>query len=191
MIIHITEKLADWFSLYKKTVKDYKIEKSDIYNMNEKNFVMKIQKKMKVICFRRHRALMTFDDNREWVFFIKCVIILNEMFKMWIIFKEKYQQKCWMKILSEDDHIIISENEWINNEIEFFWLKRCFESKTRKRQKEDYRLLIIDGHQSHSTSKVIEFAKKHKIIILCLSSHFIDLLQSLNVNIFKFLTQIY
>ena len=94
MAMHTTEKLADWFSLYKKTVEDYKIEKSDIYNMDEKGFAMGIQGKMRVICFRQHRALMTSDDNREWVSLIECVNILGEVLKMWIIFKGKYQQKC-------------------------------------------------------------------------------------------------
>ena len=40
-------------------------------------------------------------------------------------------------------------------------------------------------------NKIIEFAESYKIIILCLSSHFIDLLQSLNVNIFDSLVQVY
>ena len=96
-----------------------------------------------------------------------------------------------MEALSEDGHITTSENGWTNNEIGFSWLERCFEPETRRRQKGDYRLLIIDGHQSHSTSKVIEFAGKHKIIILCLPSHSTDLLQPLNVGIFGPLAQAY
>ena len=190
MIMHKEERLINWFILFQKTVKKNNIEQQDIYNMNEKEFVMRLLSKMKIICFKHNRLLFTFDDNREWIFFIKCVNILSEVLKMWIIFKEKQMQKSWIKILN-DDHIIISENEWINNEIEFIWLKQCFESKTRRKQKEQYRLFIIDDHQSHLINKIIEFIENHKIIILCLSFHFINLLQPLNVNIFDSLAQIY
>ena len=94
MAMHTTEKLAGWFSLYKKIVEDYKIEESDIYNMNEKGFAMRIQRKMRVISTKQHRALMTSDGNREWVSLIECVNIPNQVLKMWIIFKGKYHQKC-------------------------------------------------------------------------------------------------
>lgn len=133
--MHNIEKLADWFVLYEEIVKIYKIEQENIYNMNEKGFVMKLQRKLRIICFKHHRSLMTSDDNREWVSLIKCVNILSEVLKMWIIFKGKLQQKSWMKVIN-DDHIIISENEWINNEIGFIWLERCFEPETRRRVKE-------------------------------------------------------
>ena len=96
-----------------------------------------------------------------------------------------------MKALSEDNHFATSENGWTNNEIGFSWLKQCFEPETRRNQKGDYRLLIIDDHQSHSTSKVIDFAEKHKIIRLCLPTHSTDLLQPLDVDIFGPLAQAY
>ena len=190
MIMHKKKKLVDWFDLYKRILKNYKIEQQNIYNMNEKDFVMSMQSKLKIIYLKEHKLLLTADENREWVFFIECVNIFNEMLKIWIIFKSKFKQKCWTEAL-QNDHIIISENDWINNDIEHAWLEICFESKTRGRQKGKYRLLIIDDHQSHLTSKIIEFVKNHKIIILCLSSHFIDLLQFLNVDVFEPLTQVY
>ena len=195
MATHNTEKLARWFALYKKTVEDYKIESRDIYNMVEKGFAMGIQGKMKIICSKQHRSLMTADDSREWVSLTECVNVMGEVLKMWIIFKGKYQQKCWMEAL-EDGHITASENGWTNNglannEIGISWLERCFEPETRGRQQGDYRLLIVDGHQYHLTSKAIDFATKHNIIILCLPSHFTDLLQPLDVGVFGPLAQAY
>ena len=190
MAMHKEERLAGWFILFEKTVKTYKIEHQDIYNMDEKGFAMGVQSKMRVICSKNQRPLRTSDGNREWVSLIECVNILGDILKMWVIFKGKYQQKSWMETL-DDGHITTSENGWTNNEIGLSWLAKCFEPETQKRQKGEYRLLIIDGHQSHLTSKAIEFAGNHKIIILCLPSHSTDLLQPLDVGIFGPVAQAY
>lgn len=86
--------------------------------------------------------------------------------------------KIWYEIL-KNDQIFLSENEWTTNEIKLFvWLQNCFEPETRACLKERYRRLILDEHTSHWTSDAIRFVEKNKIILLCLFSHFIDLLWS-------------
>ena len=62
--------------------------------MDEKGFAMGMQSKLRIICFKEHRPLLTADENREWISLIECVNILDEMLKIWIIFKGKFKQKC-------------------------------------------------------------------------------------------------
>lgn len=47
-----------------------------------------------------------------------------------------------------------------------------------------YRLLILDGHNSHCTYQFCSFAEKNKIIILCLPSHTTHVLQPCDVGVF-------
>lgn len=46
-------------------------------------------------------------------------------------------------------------------------------------------LLVLDGHGSHITINVIEFAKSNGIHLLCLPSHTSHILQPLDVGVFK------
>ncbi len=188
--MHDEEVIRNWFQLILNIMKKYDIELKDTYNMNEKSFALRLLSKHRVICSIHYSSTLTQNDNREWVSLIECVCADDEVLKAWYIFKEKIHMKVWYEVL-KNDHIFLSENEWTTNEIELAWLQNCFEPETRARLKERYRLLILDEHASHLTSDAIRFVKKNKIILLCLFSHFIDLLQPLDVEIFHSLTSAY
>ena len=119
--------------------------------------------------------------------------------QVWFIFKDKMHLKIWFDALknvedveeAKKSHIAVNDNEWISNEIDLDWLQKCFESESAKWQQEKFHLLIINEHAFHLTSEAIMFCKKNHIILLCLSSHSIDLLQSLNVEVFLSLIIIY
>jgi hypothetical protein len=93
------------------------------------------------------------------------------------------QQKKWRAKLDElregeefKGYICISENGWTDNELGVEWLRQCFEPETAKNQKEEYRLLLWDGHSSYISSEAIKFCLDHKIIALYLPSHTTHLL---------------
>lgn len=64
------------------------------------------------------------------------------------------------------------------------WLTQLFDSSTQPSNSHDYRLLIIDGHDSNITWEFIEHGIEHRIIALCLPPHATHLLQPLDVGIF-------
>ncbi len=119
--------------------------------------------------------------------------------QVWFIFKDKMHLKIWFNVLKnvkdveevKKNHITVSNNEWISNEIDLDWLQKCFKSESAKWQQEKFHLLIINEHVSYLTSEAIMFCKKNHIILLCLSSHSINLLQSLNVEVFLSLIIVY
>ena len=59
-----------------------------------------------------------------------------------------------------------------------------FEPHTKPESSEEYRLLILDRHNSHCTYPFIKFSAEHCIIIICLPSHTTHALQSCNVGVF-------
>ena len=94
--------------------------------------------------------------------------------------------QAWYDVLEdEDNHIATSENGWTDNELGYDWLVNCFEPASAKYQRGEYRLLIIDGHQSHVSTKFIKFCVENKIILLCLPAHTTHLLQPLDVGVFS------
>lgn len=78
----------------------------------------------------------------------------------------------------------VSPNGWTNQDIGLEWLKRCFEPHTRPQNANQKRLLLVDGHNSHTSLAFTEFAEKNGIVLLCFPAHATHLLQPLDVSIF-------
>ncbi|KAF7578752.1 hypothetical protein PtrM4_029920 [Pyrenophora tritici-repentis] len=76
--------------------------------------------------------------------------------------------------------------EWATtaNKLSLEWLKH-FNAHTKKRTIGNYRLLIIDGHESHDSLDFQQYCKDHNIITLCMPPHSSHLLQPLNIGYFS------
>ena len=109
-----------------------------------------------------------------------------------IIFEGKVHISSWYTDNLPRDWIIgVSENGWTNDSLGLTWLKEVFEKHTKDRTKGAYRLLILDGHGSHSTPEFDLFCKEHSIITLCMPPHSSHLLQPLDVSCFAVLKRSY
>jgi hypothetical protein len=64
-------------------------------------------------------------------------------------------------------------------------MEKLFEPESRKTCNPDHpRLLIIDGHNSHTTLRFLEYAESHNIIVICLPPHTTHRLQPCDVGVF-------
>lgn len=64
---------------------------------------------------------------------------------------------------------------------------KIFEEQTREKANGEYRLLIVDGHNSHYTVAFLQLARVHLIIVLCYPAHGTHIYQGLDVVIFAIL----
>ena len=185
-LAHDPKIIKGWFELYMKLKTDFNVQNEDIYNMDEKGFMMGVIAKVKVMISKYEFGgkYVTQCGNRDWVSLIECVSSDGRVLKPWIIFKAKLKQKAWFEALDGKGSIATSENGWTDNEIGLEWLQDCFDAETSPTQKGEYRMLCIDGHASHISTAAIEFALKKRIILLCLPSHSTHVLQPLDVGIF-------
>ena len=85
--------------------------------------------------------------------------------------------------------ISVSPNGWTDQELGFAWLQNDFDPATREKAAGKYRLLILDGHNSHCTFSFCKYAADNKIIIICLPSHTTHALQPCDVGAFGPLAQ--
>ena len=85
--------------------------------------------------------------------------------------------------------ISISPNGWTDQELGYAWLQNDFEPATREKAAGQYRLLILDGHNSHCTFKFCNYSADHKIIVICLPAHTTHALQPCDVGAFGPLAQ--
>jgi putative NADPH-quinone reductase len=90
----------------------------------------------------------------------------------------------------EDWIISVSANGWTTNEHGVAWLKH-FDVYTKSRTLRTYRLLIIDGHESHNSVNFRGYCRENKVITLQMPPHSPHLLQPLDVGCFSPLKRAY
>jgi hypothetical protein len=80
-----------------------------------------------------------------------------------------------------------SPNGWTDANAAQEWLEIVFDPETSLIAKGRKRLLILDGHNSHSTLKFALYAERHGIVVLILPPHTTHRLQPLDVGVFNHL----
>ncbi|CBQ69896.1 related to transposases [Sporisorium reilianum SRZ2] len=82
-------------------------------------------------------------------------------------------------------------NRWTNHQIGIEWLETIFEPNTRLSTQSEYRLLLIDGHKSHTSEGFLDICWNRNIVPLLLLAHTTHVMQLLDVSIFSLLTASY
>jgi hypothetical protein len=82
-----------------------------------------------------------------------------------------------------------SPNGWTDQELGLLWLEKDFDRLTREKANQGWRLLMLDGHNSHCTYKFCKYAEANKIVVICLPPHTTHVLQPCDVGVFGPLAQ--
>ena len=80
--------------------------------------------------------------------------------------------------------IAVSPNGWTDGELAAKWIVEDFDRQTRDKANGETRVLILDGHSSHHTEQLLNFALANNIIILGYPPHCTHALQGLDVVCF-------
>ena len=186
--------IRNWFRLVANTVAKYGIRSDDMWNFDETGFMMGIIQSGMVITGseREGRPKSVQPGNREWITAIQAINAEGQLIPPFIIGAGQYHLANWYREcdLPGDWVIATSQNGWTNNELGLEWLKH-FDRSTAKRTNSRYRLLILDGHESHHSANFERYCEENKIITLCMPAHASHLLQPLDVGCFAVLKQAY
>ncbi|KAF4300733.1 hypothetical protein GTA08_BOTSDO06775 [Botryosphaeria dothidea] len=186
--------LGEWFKLVQRTKEKYGILDEDTHNFDETGFMMgKILAQLVVTgSERRNRPKAVQPGDREWVTIIQGINAAGWAIPPFIIFAAKHHLSAWYgdNDIPGDWAIAVSDNGWTTNELGVAWLKH-FNKHTKARTVGTYRLLIIDGHESHNSLEFQAICKEEKIITLCMPPHSSHLLQPLDVGCFSPLKRAY
>ncbi|KAK7582935.1 hypothetical protein V3481_012230 [Fusarium oxysporum f. sp. vasinfectum] len=186
--------IRGWFRLIQNTIAKYGIRLDDIWNFDETGFMMGlIVAGMAVTGSERQgRPKSVQPGNREWITVIQAINAEGQSIAPFIIGAGQYHLANWYREsnLPADWVIATSQNGWTNNELGLEWLKH-FDRSTTKRSNARYRLLILDGHESHHSTDFERYCKDNKIITLCMPAHASHLLQPLDIGCFAVLKKAY
>ena len=188
------EVIGNWFKLVSNIKGKYGIVDEDTYNFDETGFQMGVISSGVVVTGseRRGRPLAQQPGNREWVTSIMAINAMGRSIPPFIIFGGKYHLSSWYEEPStpRDWVFAMSENGWTNNELGVKWLQH-FDKHTKGGTVGEYRLLIIDGHESHDSLAFRQLCEESKIITLCMPPHSSHKLQPLDVGCFSPLKKAY
>lgn len=186
--------IRNWFRLVQNTIAKYGIQEEDIYNFDETGFQMGVITTAKVVTGseRAGKPVCVQPGNREWVTVIESISSCGWSLPPMVIFQGKVHISTWyIDTLPLDWTIAVSDKGWTDDSLGLTWLTDVFQKHTKDRTKGVYRLLILDGHGSHSTPDFDLFCSEHLIITLCMPPHSSHLLQPLDVSCFAVLKRSY
>ena len=85
---------------------------------------------------------------------------------------------------------VCTDSGYTKNDTCLEWFQRCFQPLT-KRGRRDWRLLCIDGHESHVSDNFIKECAAHRVWLANFPSHATHILQPLDVSVFTSLKTYY
>ena len=186
--------IEPWFKLVRNTVAKYGILDEDFHNFDEAGFMMGVISTTMVVTSseRRGKANLAQPGDREWVSVLQSINSRGEAIPPFIIVAGQYHLANWYEDSALPKNWVISttHNGWTTNEKAVDWIQH-FEKHTQPQTRGAYRLLILDGHESHHSTEFELFCKDHKIITLCMPSHSSHILQPLDVGCFGPLKKAY
>jgi hypothetical protein len=186
--------IRNWFRLVENTIAKYGITLADIYNFDETGFMMGVIASGMAVTGteRRGRPKSVQPGSREWITVIQAINAEGWAIPPFIIGAGQYHLANWYREnnLPDDWAIATSPNGWTDNELGLEWLKH-FNRCTANRSTGPYRLLILDGHESHQSINLERYCQENKIITLCMPAHASHLLQPLDVGCFGPLKKAY
>ena len=188
------DQINAWFRLVANMRTKYGIQDCDFYNFDETGFMMGVICGNMVItrADRRGRGKQLQPGNREWATAIECVSSDGFALPPFLIVQGVNHLASWYTECDLPPSWVIktSPNGWTDNETALEWIQH-FNKHTKARQQGVYRMIVLDGHESHLSAEFEDFCKKNYIITLCLPAHSSHLTQPLDVGCFSALKRAY
>ncbi|KAF7344314.1 DDE-domain-containing protein [Mycena sanguinolenta] len=165
-----------YFTLLKETIDQYDIQFKNIYNMDEKGIQLGVGDRIKALVDHDQKTVQQIHNgNRDLVTIIECICADGTALHPSVVFEGVRRDLNWG-----------ADNPANARNSARFGSKKILPPATAERldNPADYRLLILDGHNSHGTFRFMQFAEKHRIVVLCLPSHTTHALQPCDVGVF-------
>lgn len=141
---------------------------------------------------RRGKGKAVQPGNREWATTIICVSGDGFDVPPFLLVQGQYHLSNWYSetCLPPTWAIKPTSNGWTDNNTGLDWIQH-FDRCTKARTMGVYRMLVLDGHESHQSVEFETYCKDNNIIPICLPPHSSHLTQPLDVGLFGPLKRAY
>ena len=136
------EKYKLYFNLLHSKMQEYKVEAENVYNMDEKGFMIGTIGRSKRVFSKQswdaksvRQAIQ--DGSREWITVLGCCCADGSALDPALIFQGiSGIQSSWVREVEAGKHPIFVANSasgWTNDDLGLAWLEQVFDRKTRKK----------------------------------------------------------
>jgi hypothetical protein len=191
-----------YFGMMERKIKQYNVLPENVYNMDEKGFLIGYLKKSRRVYSKSaweggKVGQVMQDGNREWITIVATICGDGTALPPCLIYQGKTGniQEAWLEDFDSTIHnaqFNSSPSGWTSDEIGRAWLE-VFEKQTKEKARigREWRLLIVDGHGSHVNMAFINFCDAHRILLAIFPPHSTHRLQPLDVCLFSPLSTYY
>ena len=186
--------IEPWFRLVANMRAKYGILDCDFYNFDETGFMMGMIRPGMVVTrsdrVGKPKAIQ--PGNREWATAICSIAGDGYVVPPFLVVKGRFHLASWYleHQVPDDWGVVPTTNGWTDNETGLEWLQH-FDEHTKHRRRGVYRMLVLDGHQSHVNAEFEDYCKENNIVTLCLPPHSSHLTQPLDVGCYSVLKKMY
>ncbi|XP_052798487.1 uncharacterized protein LOC128230336 [Mya arenaria] len=154
-----------------------------IYNVDEKG--MQIEHKPPKIVSGKHNKTQAITSGRsKIVTLIGCVNAVGHQIPPYFVFPGARMLDDLMEGASPGAAGTVSLTGWSNTDVFEYYMKHHLLKYLPPRSPNEPVLILYDGHKSHVSLSLIEWAKEYNIILFVLPPHCSHLLQPLDVSCF-------
>ena len=159
------------------------------YNMDESGIMEGLGINGLVVGASELRQAYIKESKRGcWMTFVECISAQGHALNPLVILNGKSIQQQWfpesLAFTTRNWSFTHSQRGWISNDSALEWLRKIFIPETKPQNPQQRRLLILDGHGSHTTEDFMWECFNHRIHLLYLPAHTSHVLQPLDLAIF-------
>ena len=172
--------ISQFFKLYTDYINIYSILPDDIWNLDEAGFkIGDSTKDIQYLVLNNRPTTVSYDTSGP-VTVLEMISRAGKVGKPFFIYKGIHQMENWFfDVITESSDCPTSPSGFINEHIFNEWVSDHFPASEDK-----WTLLLMDGHLSHTSDRVIATLISKKIIPLYFPSHMINILQHLDRSCF-------
>ena len=157
-------------------------KRDKIFNTDESGINMDLRQGKVVVSRGSKQAHSQSKGSRDHIT-VNCAISLaGAALPPMIIFEKSFPSSAYVTQGPINALYAKSPNGYMDEELFYSWFSKLFVPQTNHLRK---RILIIDGHGSHMSLKLIDSAIENNVILYCLPPHTAHFLQPLDISVFK------
>ncbi|XP_071499248.1 uncharacterized protein [Diadema antillarum] len=187
------EVLKNYFGELQRTMQKYDLldKPQNIYNIDETNFNAD-HKPPQVVSDRGEKRSNSITSHRiGTTTILACGSAIGRALPPFYIFKGKRKISDLMNGALPGSQMCMTESGWSNGDVFRNYLEQHFLPSLPPRRVNEHVMILYNGHTSHISIPVLEFARAHRIVLFVLPAHTSHVLQPLDVACFAPLKRAY
>ncbi|SPO21142.1 related to transposases [Ustilago trichophora] len=181
--------IQEWFNRLAEIMREYHVASTNVFNMDETGFMFGQAGSERIIVPSGEPAAWykAQPGTRESATIIECIGSGGQVLSPLIITKSRVHtvgEQRRMEGVPASWRFAKTDNGWTSHALGLKWLETIFEPETRPSTPSTWRLLIIDGHKSHTSELFLDLCWNRNIIPFLLPAHATHVMQPLDVSIF-------